>query len=98
MKYTAEEQNELFKMILPIVEEYAERTITKLLFETEKNINDEMKFDYFLKAFEKAVHETESVNLFKTTTFIESYEYEKELQIKLAKVRARRAARAGETK
>ena len=57
-----------------------------------------MKFDYFLKAFEKAVHETESVNLFKTTTFIESYEYEKELQIKLAKVRARRAARAGETK
>jgi hypothetical protein len=93
MKMTAEEQNELFKMILPHVEEYAERTITKLLMQTESIINDEMKFDYFLKAFEKAVHESENVNLFKTTTFIEAYEYEKELEIKIAKARAIRAAR-----
>lgn len=94
MKYTAEEQNELFKMILPHVEEYAERTITKILLQTESIINDEIKFDYFLKAFEKAIHEAEGVDLFKTNKFIEAYEYEKELEIKIAKARAIRAARA----
>ena len=98
MKYTAEEQNELIEMLMPLVEEYAERTITKLLFQTEKIINDEIKFDSFLKAYEKAVHESENINLFKTTKFIEAYEDEKELQIKIAKNRAIRAARAGETK